>query len=69
VIRNVVSAARKVIEEHEQLELTERDSLHVLDLLEVEGLLLFLGEALGLVGVGVGVIAFVIASVVFGGGK
>ena len=30
VIRNVVSAARKVIEQNERLELTERDSLHVL---------------------------------------
>lgn len=34
VIRNVVSAARKVIEQNERLELTERDSLHVLDLLD-----------------------------------
>lgn len=34
VIRNVMSAARKVIDEHERLELTERDSLHVLDLLD-----------------------------------
>ena len=33
VIRNVVSAARRVIEKNERLELTERDSLHVLDLL------------------------------------
>lgn len=34
VIRNVVSAARKVIEQSERLELTETDSLHVLDLLD-----------------------------------
>lgn len=34
VIRNVVSAARKVIEQNERLELTERDSLHILSLLE-----------------------------------
>ncbi|MCF6264182.1 MAG: DUF1778 domain-containing protein [Xanthomonadales bacterium] len=34
VIRNVVSAARKVIEQNERLELTERDSLHILKLLE-----------------------------------
>jgi uncharacterized protein (DUF1778 family) len=34
-ICNVVPAARKVIEAHEQLELTERDSLYVLDLLDI----------------------------------
>jgi uncharacterized protein (DUF1778 family) len=34
VIRNAVSVARKVIEENERVELTERDSLHVLDLLD-----------------------------------
>ncbi len=34
VIRNVVLAARKVIRQNEQLALTERDSLHVLDLLD-----------------------------------
>ena len=34
VIRNVVSAARKVIEQNERLDLTERDSLHVLELLD-----------------------------------
>ncbi|HEB63684.1 MAG TPA: DUF1778 domain-containing protein [Gammaproteobacteria bacterium] len=34
VIRNVVSAARKVIDQNERLELTERDSLHLLDLLD-----------------------------------
>jgi len=34
VIRNVISAARKVIDQNERLELTERDSLHVLDLLD-----------------------------------
>ena len=34
VIRNVVSAARKVIDQNERLELTERDSLLVLDLLD-----------------------------------
>ncbi len=34
VIRNVVSAARKIIEENERFELTERDSLHVLNLLD-----------------------------------
>lgn len=34
VIRNVVSAAREVIEQNERLELTERDSLHVLELLD-----------------------------------
>ncbi len=34
VIRNVVSAARKVIDQNERLELTERDTLHLLDLLD-----------------------------------
>lgn len=34
VIRNVVSAARKVIDENQQIELTERDSMHVLELLD-----------------------------------
>jgi uncharacterized protein (DUF1778 family) len=34
VIRNVMSAARQVIDKNERLELTERDSLHVLDLLD-----------------------------------
>ncbi|HHJ14863.1 MAG TPA: DUF1778 domain-containing protein [Gammaproteobacteria bacterium] len=34
VIRNVVLAARKVIKQNERLALTERDSLHVLDLLD-----------------------------------
>lgn len=35
VIRNVVvSEARKIIDENERLELTERDSLRVLDLLD-----------------------------------
>lgn len=34
VIRHVVSAARKIIDENERLKLTERDSLHVLDLLD-----------------------------------
>jgi uncharacterized protein (DUF1778 family) len=34
VIRNVVPVAQKIIAEHEQLELTERDSLHVLNLLD-----------------------------------
>ena len=34
VIRTVVSAAREVIEQNERVELTRRDSLHVLDLLE-----------------------------------
>ena len=34
VIRNVVSAARKVMEQSERLELSERDSLHILDLLD-----------------------------------
>lgn len=34
VIRNVVSVARKIIDESEQLELSERDSLQVLDLLD-----------------------------------
>ncbi|MDZ7751132.1 MAG: DUF1778 domain-containing protein [Gammaproteobacteria bacterium] len=34
VIRNVMLAARKVIEENERLELTEKDSLQVLDLLD-----------------------------------
>ncbi len=34
VIRNVVSAARKVIDQNERLELTGRDSLLVLDLLD-----------------------------------
>ena len=34
VIRNVVSAAREVIDQNERLELSGRDSLHVLDLLD-----------------------------------
>ncbi|WP_252179991.1 DUF1778 domain-containing protein [Endozoicomonas sp. 4G] len=34
VLRNVMSVARKIIEENERLELTEIDSLHVLDLLD-----------------------------------
>ncbi|PIE37713.1 MAG: ABC transporter [Gammaproteobacteria bacterium] len=34
VIRNVLSAAKRVVEEHELTELTERDSLHVLELLD-----------------------------------
>ncbi|OWO81372.1 DUF1778 domain-containing protein [Photorhabdus luminescens] len=34
VIRNVVSAARKIIDENERLELTEKDSLYILDLLD-----------------------------------
>ena len=34
VIRTVVSAAREIIEQNEHIELTERDSLHVLSLLE-----------------------------------
>ncbi|NEX13221.1 MAG: DUF1778 domain-containing protein [Prosthecochloris sp.] len=34
VISKVVSAARQVIERHERLELSERDSHHVLKLLE-----------------------------------
>ena len=34
VIRNVLPVARKIIDENEQLELSERDSLHVLDLLD-----------------------------------
>jgi len=34
VIRNVMSVARKIIDENERLELTERDSLHVLNLLD-----------------------------------
>lgn len=34
VIRNVMSVARKVIDENERMELTERDSLYVLDLLD-----------------------------------
>ncbi len=34
VIRNVVSVARKIIDENERLELTGRDSLHVMDLLD-----------------------------------
>lgn len=34
VIRNVLSAARKIIEDNERLELTERDSLQVLELLD-----------------------------------
>ncbi|WP_387692482.1 DUF1778 domain-containing protein [Photorhabdus sp. RM71S] len=34
VIRNVVSTTRKIIDENEQLELTEKDSLYVLDLLD-----------------------------------
>ena len=34
VIRNVVSAARKVIDQNERLELTERDTLHLLNLLD-----------------------------------
>ncbi|WP_016957930.1 DUF1778 domain-containing protein [Catenovulum agarivorans] len=34
VVRNVVSAARKVIDENERLELSAKDSLHVLELLD-----------------------------------
>ena len=34
VISNAVSMARKIINENERLELTERDSLHVMDLLD-----------------------------------
>lgn len=34
VIRTVVSAAREVIDQNERIELTEKDSLHVLNLLE-----------------------------------
>ena len=34
VIRNVVAAARKVIDENDRLELTERDSLHLMELLD-----------------------------------
>lgn len=34
VIRNAVSVARKVIDENEQLKLSERDSLYLLDLLD-----------------------------------
>ncbi|KER03120.1 DUF1778 domain-containing protein [Photorhabdus temperata] len=34
VIRNVVSVAQKIIDQNERLELTERDSLHVLALLD-----------------------------------
>ncbi|GLO64047.1 hypothetical protein MACH09_45550 [Vibrio sp. MACH09] len=34
VLRNVISAAQKIIDENERLELTEKDSLHVLDLLD-----------------------------------
>jgi len=34
VTRTVVAAARKVIERNERVELTERDSLHVLNMLE-----------------------------------
>ncbi len=34
VIRNAVSTARKVIDENDRLELTERDSLYVLGLLD-----------------------------------
>jgi uncharacterized protein (DUF1778 family) len=34
VVRNAVSVARKIIDENERLELSERDSLHVLGLLD-----------------------------------
>ena len=34
VTRTVVAAARKVIEQNERLELTERDSIYVMKLLE-----------------------------------
>ena len=34
VIRNVVSAARKIIDQNERQELSEKDSLYVLDLLD-----------------------------------
>lgn len=34
VVRTVVEAAREVIEKNERIELSERDSLHVLQLLE-----------------------------------
>lgn len=34
VVRNALSVARKVVDENERLELTERDSLQVLELLD-----------------------------------
>ena len=34
VIRNIVSVAQKVIDENEQITLSENDSLHVLELLD-----------------------------------
>lgn len=34
VIRNAVSVAQQVIDEYERMELSERDSMHVLDLLD-----------------------------------
>ncbi len=34
VIRNVVSAAEKIIDDHERMALTERDSLRMLELLD-----------------------------------
>ncbi|PIE43387.1 MAG: ABC transporter [Gammaproteobacteria bacterium] len=34
VLRNVMLVARKIIDENERLALTERDSLHVLELLD-----------------------------------
>ncbi|MES9946817.1 MAG: DUF1778 domain-containing protein [Candidatus Thiodiazotropha sp.] len=33
VVRNAVSVAHKIVDENERLALTERDSLHVLDLI------------------------------------
>lgn len=34
VVRHVVSVAKKIIDENERLELTEKDSLHILELLD-----------------------------------
>jgi uncharacterized protein (DUF1778 family) len=34
VLRNVLSVARKIIDENERLNLTRRDSLHVMELLD-----------------------------------
>lgn len=34
IIRNVVAVAQKVVDQSEQIQITERDSLHVLNLLE-----------------------------------
>jgi len=34
VIRNAMAMARKIVDEHDRMELTGRDSMHVMDLLD-----------------------------------